>query len=386
MRVNTEFFTVDKNAPEEAALAAAAAVIRRGGLVVFPTETVYGLGADGLNEEAVHRIYQAKGRPSDNPLILHIAGKEELEGLVREVTPPAQILMERFWPGPLTLVLPKNPLVPDVVTGGLDTVAVRMPDSAVARRLIERAGVPLAAPSANVSGRPSPTDAQAVMADLNGRVDLILDAGPCEIGLESTVVDCSGERPVLLRPGGITREMLEAAVGPVRLDPAIGQDVSRPRSPGMKYTHYAPAAPMRLVEETGDAGRELLLAELDRELAAGRRAGAVVCRETALLLPPAVTAAVHGSAGRPREIAARLYGALRYFDRHPVDVIYAEGVEETGLGLAVMNRLRKAAGHRLYGGVWKFCLCAPAIPAAARWRRRCLFKGCGGKGTESRCR
>ena len=345
--MNTEYYVVDRETPEDHLLAAAAAVIRRGGLVAFPTETVYGLGADGLNEEAVAGIFRAKGRPSDNPLILHIAAVEELEGLVREVPAKAALLMARFWPGPLTLVLPRTALVPDVVTGGLDTVAVRLPDSAVARRLIELAGVPLAAPSANVSGRPSPADAPAVAADLTGRIDMILDAGPCRIGLESTVVDCSGEAPVLLRPGGITREMLEEAVGPVSLDPAIGEMVSAPRSPGMKYTHYAPAAPMRLVAQSGPQGRELLLGEIQRELAAGRRVGAVVCRETAAVLPPAVVAAVHGSGAKPREIAAGLYGALRYFDAHPVDVIYAEGVDEAGLGLAVMNRLRKAAGHDL---------------------------------------
>ncbi|HWR38027.1 MAG TPA: L-threonylcarbamoyladenylate synthase [Patescibacteria group bacterium] len=345
--MRTEYYVVDSKSPDEPSMQAAAEVIRRGGLVAFPTETVYGLGADGLNEDAVAKIFQAKGRPADNPLILHIAATEELEALVKSVPPKAKTLMERFWPGPLTLVLPRTDLVPDAVTGGLDTVAVRMPDSIVARRLIELAGVPLAAPSANVSGRPSPTDAQAVAADLDGRVDVILDAGACRIGLESTVVDCSAETPILLRPGGITREMLAEAVGTVNIDPAIGAAVAVPRSPGMKYTHYAPAAPMRLVEETGLAGQTLLRTEIRRELTAGRRVGAVVCREMAAELPDGVVAAVYGSRLRLREIAAGLYSALRYFDEHPVDIIYAEGVDEAGLGLAVMNRLRKAAGHDL---------------------------------------
>lgn len=347
--MHTELLTVDRNRPDGILMAKAADILRQGGLVAFPTETVYGLGANGLDERAVRRIYEAKGRPSDNPLILHISDVSEVENLVADIPANARALMECYWPGPLTLVLLRRPVVPDIVTGGLDTVAIRFPDSEVARQLIRLAGVPVAGPSANLSGRPSPTTAQAVWDDLNGRIEAILDAGPCQVGVESTVVDCTTPVPTLLRPGGITLERLTDTLGVVEVDPALGgvkQDVV-PRSPGMKYKHYAPKAPMTLLEgETGSLVKRLRQ-EIDRALASGRTVGVVVADETAALLPAAVKKASYGSRQDTARIAANLYTALRSFDDRPVDLIFGEGISEAGLGLAVMNRLRKASGYNI---------------------------------------
>lgn len=345
--MDTEMLTVNKDNPELAALEPAAAVLRRGGLVAFPTETVYGLGANGLDPKAVAGIYQAKGRPSDNPLILHIAEPASVLKLADCIPANAQRLMDIFWPGPLTIVFQRTAAVPDIVTGGLDTVAVRLPDSPVARQLIRLAGVPIAAPSANTSGRPSPTTAQAVWADLAGRIDIIVDAGPCEIGVESTVIDCTTPVPTLLRPGGITLEQLIEVLGEVELDPALSSEESVPRSPGMKYTHYAPSAPMVLVEAEGTGMLDILCRETSAAIATGRTVGAIVSSETAGCLTPGVAVSVYGSRQDGSQIAANLYTALRFFDNCPVDIIYAEGVSEAGIGLAVMNRLRKAAGYRI---------------------------------------
>ncbi|MEN6412146.1 MAG: L-threonylcarbamoyladenylate synthase [Veillonellales bacterium] len=347
--MNTELFTVDRNCPDSILLARAADILKQGGLVAFPTETVYGLGANGLDDRAVRRIYQAKGRPSDNPLILHVSAISEVQRLVADIPANARALMERYWPGPLTLVLKRRPVVPDIVTGGLDTVAIRFPDSAVARQLIRLAGVPVAGPSANLSGRPSPTTAQAVWNDLNGRIEAILDAGPCEVGVESTVVDCTTPVPTLLRPGGLTLEMLTDTLGVVEVDPALGgvkKDVV-PRSPGMKYRHYAPKAPMTLLEGAAGPLVKRLHQEIKQALANGQTVGAVVSDETAALLPPEVRTAAYGSRQDAGEIAAHLYTALLSFDDRPVDLIFGEGISEAGLGLAVMNRLRKASGYRI---------------------------------------
>ena len=345
--MDTIRLTVDKENPGIAALEPAAAVLRRGGLVAFPTETVYGLGANGLDPQAVAGIYRAKGRPSDNPLILHIADEESIHKLAKEVPANAARLMDAFWPGPLTIIFERTPSVPDIVTGGLHSVAVRLPDSQVARELIRLAGIPLAAPSANTSGRPSPTTAQAVLDDLNGRINMVIDAGPCDIGVESTVVDCTTPVPTLLRPGGITLEQLLTVLGEVEVDPSLAGEDAVPRSPGMKYTHYAPGAPMKLIEAPYPQLAEILRRETKAALAAGRTVGAVVSAETAELLGPDVIVSVYGAKTDKQEIAARLYEALRFFDTHPVDLIYAEGVDEAGMGLAIMNRLRKAAGYEI---------------------------------------
>jgi len=345
--LHTEYFKVDPVKPDLEILAKAAAMLQQGRLVAFPTETVYGLGANGLNEQAVKAIFAAKGRPSDNPLILHIDAVDKLTTLAAHVPPNAAALIERYWPGPLTIVVKRQPIVPDVVTGGLDTVAIRLPSSLVARELIRLAGVPIAAPSANTSGRPSPTTAQAVLADIEGKIAAVIDAGSCDIGVESTVVDCTTPVPTLLRPGGITYEMLVEVLGEVEVDPTLAGAQAIPKSPGMKYTHYAPAAPLFLVESEPVTAARLIKREIDQALATGKTVGAIVSAELADSLPPEVRTAVYGRRGDATVIAANLYENLRSFDNAPVDVIYAEGLAEKGLGLAVMNRLRKAAGYRI---------------------------------------
>ena len=346
--MHTEYFIVDKDDPEEQIMQQAAALLKKGKLVAFPTETVYGLGANGLDEQAIASIYKAKGRPSDNPLILHISNQQELIPLVTEIPANAQVLIDQYWPGPLTIILKRTAIVPNSVSGGLDTVAVRLPASVVARELIRLAGTPIAAPSANVSGRPSPTSAEAVLADLDGRIHAIIDAGSCDIGVESTVVDCTTPVPTLLRPGGITLEMLADTLGEVEIDPTLnGSTQYIPRSPGMKYTHYAPSAPMILFEGTYPHIAELILREITASLAAGKTIGAIVSTETARHLPPGIIAAVYGLRENTEDIAANIYTALRSFDDRSVDIIYAEGIPEKGLGLAIMNRLRKACGYRI---------------------------------------
>lgn len=341
---------IDRDCPDPRIMEEAGDLIRRGGLVAFPTETVYGLGANGFDPAAVGRIFEAKGRPADNPLILHIAEREELEELVAAVPEWLEPILERFWPGPLTVVLPRSEIVPDIVTAGLDTVAVRLPSLGAARELIRAAGVPIAAPSANLSGRPSPTTAAAVLSDMEGRIGLVLDAGPCEVGLESTVLDCVCRPPAILRPGGVTLEMLQASLKQVRSAGSrqSASETEAPRAPGMKYRHYAPAAPLILFPAgTGTGGEraagEKLKAAVLAAIREGKKAGAVVSAELAGELPAAVTAAVYGSRRNPAETAAGLYEALRYFDLHPVDLIFAEGVREEGIGRALMNRLYKAA-------------------------------------------
>ena len=345
--MQTRYLPLKNDAADEAVLQEAAKLLRSGGLVAFPTETVYGLGANGLDEKAVAGIYQAKGRPSDNPLILHIAKIEDLNLIVRDVNANARALIAAFWPGPLTLVLPRRESVPDCVTGGLDTVAVRLPDSFIARRLIELAGVPVAAPSANTSGRPSPTTAQAVLDDLSGKIAAVLDGGPCGIGLESTVVDCTTPVPTILRPGGVTQEQLKAVLGEVETDAALASPALTPRSPGMKYKHYAPKAPLILFEGEVEAVERALLKEVAISLQRGIRTGVLADNETVSGLPEQVLSVSLGARGDLAAAAAGLYNALRDFDQKEVEVIYAAAVAEEGIGLALMNRLRKASGHHI---------------------------------------
>ena len=332
----------------QAALCEAAEILKKGGLVAFPTETVYGLGANGLDEGAAKRIYAAKGRPSDNPLIAHISCMEELQPLTAGISPVGRHLAEQFWPGPLTLVFLKSKRVPYGTTGGLETVAVRMPGREEARRLIALAGVPVAAPSANLSGRPSPTTAQHVWQDMNGRIEMILDGGPVGIGLESTIVDVSGQVPVLLRPGAVTLEMLREAVGDMEIDPAIqgisGEDI-RPKAPGMKYRHYAPRAEMILVKGDMAAVAETinrLAKEHERD---GSKVGVICTEETKAQYIKGIVRSV-GSRSKEETIAHNLFAVLREFDDLGVDYIYAEEFSEKRLGYAIMNRLKKAAGYR----------------------------------------
>jgi L-threonylcarbamoyladenylate synthase len=314
----------------------AAALIQKGEVVAFPTETVYGLGADATNEEAVAKIFWAKGRPQDNPLIVHIANLQQLHGVVAETSQMARQLMERFWPGPLTLILPAKETLAKNVTAGLDTVGVRMPAHPVALALIRAAKCPLAAPSANRSGRPSPTEAKHVQIDLNGKIPAILDAGPTGVGVESTVVDARGPQPVILRPGGISREAIAECVGvPVLL---AQQSQATPLAPGMKYRHYAPDAKLVLLAP------EEIAARLKGPLQG--RIGVLTTEENENNYPQADTVIACGRRSDLSTVAAGLFAALRRFDEAGVDLIYAETFPEEGIGLAIMNRLRKAAANR----------------------------------------
>ena len=322
---------------DDASIRRAAALLRAGELVAFPTETVYGLGADALNGEAAARIFAAKGRPADNPLIAHIAGESGLAGLIAgEPCACARALMRAFWPGPMTLIFPKSPRVPREVTAGLDTVAVRMPSHPVARALIRAAQTPIAAPSANRSGRPSPTTAAHVLEDMEGRIPLILDGGPCEVGLESTVVDVTGARPRILRPGGVTLEMLEGVVGDVDVDEGVLHQLqagSQARSPGMKYKHYAPKGEVTIV--TGPRAAQEIARLYD---AADERAAIL-----------AFSQADYGARRvyRLKNAPGELFAALRQLDEDGMETIYAEDVPTAGVGLAVMNRLMRAAAFRV---------------------------------------
>jgi L-threonylcarbamoyladenylate synthase len=340
----TKVLKVNPTEPEKEVIAEAAAVIRSGGLVAFPTETVYGLGADALNEAAVRRIFEVKGRPPDNPIIVHVADRDSVYLLASEVPRAAEELVSRFWPGPLTLVLKRTELVPAVTCGGLETVAVRTPAHQVALELIREAGVPIAAPSANVSGSPSPTSAEHVLRDLGGKIEMVLDGGPAEIGVESTVIDMTVDPPELLRPGGLPLEEIEGVIGHVRIpEPTRGLAAftDKPRSPGMKYRHYAPRCRLILVE--GDpASVRRKVAELVTVLRAQKKRVGVLALDGADY--PGAEIVDLGPRSDLRRVAKSLFTAIRDLDERGVDVIVAEGVEERGLGLAIMNRLRKASG------------------------------------------
>lgn len=346
--METKVLRVDAAHPEDEVIALAAEVIRGGGIVAFPTETVYGLGADATNGEAVAKVFAAKGRPSDNPLIVHVADMDQVHQVAREVPPVARKLMEEFWPGPLTLVLNKQPSVPDEVTGGLDTVGVRMPSHPVAHALIAAAGVPIAAPSANASGRPSPTAAEHVLEDMAGRIPLVLDGGETGVGLESTVLDVTIDPPMLLRPGGVTLEELRQCIGEVAVSGAVHGELveGAPRSPGMKYRHYAPKARLLVVDGQVLPMQEKIRALCEEFQQEGKRVG-IMCSVESRGVYRAEVVLEYGSRGNLASIASDLFSALRAFDRHGVDVILAEGVPATGLGLAIMNRLRRAAGGRV---------------------------------------
>ncbi|MCD8221108.1 MAG: threonylcarbamoyl-AMP synthase [Clostridiales bacterium] len=324
-------------------------ILRSGGLVAFPTETVYGLGANALDETASVKIYAAKGRPSDNPLIAHISGIGELEPLTARVPDAGRRLAGAFWPGPLTMIFPKSIRVPYTTTGGLDTVAVRMPSDPVANRLIALAGIPIAAPSANTSGRPSPTRAEHVWEDMNGKIEMILDGGPVGIGVESTIVDVSGEMPVLLRPGAVTMEMLTEVLGEVAVDPTIQgppREGLRPKAPGMKYRHYAPRAEMTIVEGESMRVADEINRRVRESLLRGKRAGVICTDETRSLYKAGFIRSV-GVRAREETIAHNLFAVLREFDELETDVIFSESFAGDHLGFAIMNRLTKAAGYRI---------------------------------------
>ena len=328
---------------ENSAITEAAAILRRGGLVGIPTETVYGLGADGLNEDAVRRIFEAKGRPQDNPLILHVASAGWLERYCCDVPPAAYDLAAHFWPGPLTMILPRRDCVPLRTTGGLDTVGVRCPDHAVTLAIIEAAGVPVAAPSGNTSGRPSPTTAAHMIEDMSGKIDAIVDGGPCTVGVESTIIDLTVTPPRLLRPGGLPLEALEEVLGEVAVDKAVREKLEtgeKPRAPGMKYRHYAPKAPVTVVTGSPQRSAAWILGR------AGAGDGVICFDEFAPLFSHCIVQTL-GAAADKAEQARRVFDALRAFDETAVRHIYAQCPDESGLGLAIANRLKKAAGFRV---------------------------------------
>ncbi|CAB3396290.1 L-threonylcarbamoyladenylate synthase [Kyrpidia spormannii] len=334
-----------KNDP---AILEAAAFLSRGETVAFPTETVYGLGADALDPAAVDKIYVAKGRPGDNPLIVHIAEKRQVDDLAKEIFPAAERLMEAFWPGPLTVVLPAANRVPRRTTGGLDTVAIRMPAHPVAAAILRVTGIPVAAPSANRSGRPSPTTAKDVWEDLAGRIPLLVDGGPAGIGVESTVIGWPQGRPVILRPGGISPEELQDVLGePVELDASWKASVDRPLAPGMKYRHYAPKGQLYLLRGDLDAARAEIVRRATDDHAAGRRVGVLTTAEGRTAYPPFCEVVVCGTRRDLATVAAGLFSALRFFDHRGCEVIYAEPFPPEGIGWAILNRLIKAAGHRV---------------------------------------
>ena len=323
----------------------AAEIIRAGGLVAIPTETVYGLGANAMDEEAVAKIFLAKGRPQDNPLIIHISCAEELTRYCHDIPEAAWRLAERFWPGPLTMVLPVKPCVPKRTTAGLSTVAVRCPKTQVTRELIRVAGVPIAAPSANLSGKPSTTTAAHVLHDYgtDGRIDAIIDGGPCEVGVESTIVDLTGEKPRLLRPGGITPEELRDLLGELEIDRAVLAQISDDtvvRAPGMKYKHYAPSAEVYIVSGSSEAAA----AYVRRRFTEG---DAVLCFEEELPLFAGCNPTAYGKYGDMKTLSAGLFAALRELDRPEIKTIYARCPEGGGIACAVGNRLKKAAAFRV---------------------------------------
>lgn len=346
--MKTKIVKIDKENIDESLIKEAASLIKEGKLVAFPTETVYGLGANGLDEDAIIKIFNAKGRPQDNPLILHIHSIEQLLPLVEEVPEIAHQCIERFWPGPLTMLFKRSSLVPDMITAGLETVAIRMPDHKIALELIKESNTPIAAPSANLSGKPSPTTAGHVIEDLSGKVDMIIDGGNTGVGLESTVLDLSGDIPMILRPGGVTLEDLRQFI------PNILQDLGTikegegiiPKSPGQKYRHYAPKAEM--IVYTGDVQNivERIKEKASEFIEKGQRVGIIATEETKDSYKEGLIKVV-GSRNHKETIARNLFDTIRGFDGEDVDIILAEGVEKDHIGMAIMNRMMKASGGKI---------------------------------------
>jgi len=346
--MDTEYVQIKRDEIEYSAIEKAGNIIKQGGLVAFPTETVYGLGGDGLNPSSSKKIYAAKGRPSDNPLIVHIADMKDLNKIVRYIPESAKALADEFWPGPLTMIFKKSDIVPLETTGGLDTVAVRFPSDKIALSFIKAAGGYVAAPSANTSGRPSPTSGKYVLEDMDGKIDMILDGGSCDIGLESTIVDLTEDIPVILRPGYISEEMLSEVLGQVEMDQTI-LDISSnmaPKAPGMKYRHYAPKGDLTIIKGESGAVVSYVNDKIKEHRGNQLKIGIIATDETSALYQADVIKSV-GKRNDAPSIARRLYDILREFDDEEVDVIYAESFDQTDMGIAIMNRLLKAAGHKV---------------------------------------
>jgi L-threonylcarbamoyladenylate synthase len=346
--MTTEYVVLNEETPDPAVIERAGQIIKNGGLVAFPTETVYGLGGDALNPASSKKIYAAKGRPSDNPLIVHVCRFEDIGPIVREIPPQAVRLAEAFWPGPLTMIFHKNDRVPAETTGGLDTVAIRFPSNTIAQALIKASGGYIAAPSANRSGRPSPTLARYCMEDLDGRVEMVIDGGQVGIGLESTIIDLTEEEPVILRPGFITQKKLAQVLGNVDVDRTIITPDSgiAPKAPGMKYRHYAPKGELVILE--GSRGN--VVAEINKAAAKDRENGirsGVICTDETRDMYSADCVKSAGARGDEESIARELFRILREFDDENVGHIYSESFREGDLGQAIMNRLMKAAGHKV---------------------------------------
>lgn len=348
--MNTIIIKSKDDVLSEEDLKEAADILKCGGLVAFPTETVYGLGADGLNPKASIKIYEAKGRPSDNPLIIHIASLSQMDVIARDIPDEAYKLARVFWPGPLTIILNKKEIVPTETTGGLDTVAIRLPASKIARDLIEASGGYIAAPSANTSGKPSPTSARHVIEDLSGKIDMIIDGGKSTLGLESTIIDLSSSIPTILRPGSITKSMLENVIGQVEYDGVVlqrdmGEDMV-PKAPGMKYRHYAPEGSLAIYEGSTEKVTKAINDKAKELINAGKSVGIIATEETKHFYKYGIIKVI-GSRSDEDSIAAGLYGVLRDFDDIHVEYIFSESFEGDDLGQAIMNRLLKAAGYNL---------------------------------------
>ncbi len=349
--MDTQVVVIDENNIDEKAkeaLKKAGQILLDGGLVAFPTETVYGLGGDGRNPDSSKKIYAAKGRPSDNPLIVHIWQVEDLYKVASDVPEAAIKLAKAFWPGPLTMILNKSDLIPLETTGGLETVAVRMPSNKIAAQMIREGGGFIAAPSANTSGRPSPTVAKYCIEDLDGKVDMIIDGGQVGIGLESTIVDLTSDEPMILRPGYITADMLKEVLGTISIDRTIIDSTStqKPKAPGMKYKHYAPKGDLAIVQGSQAAVVEYINSKSKEAGAAGKKVGIIGTDATKDLYEADIVKSV-GNRDDESTVAHELFKVLREFDDENVDVMYSEAFDDSGIGQAIMNRLLKAAGHNV---------------------------------------
>jgi L-threonylcarbamoyladenylate synthase len=349
--MNTEIVKIDEHNIDASAkeiLKRAGDIIKKGGLVAFPTETVYGLGGDALNPESSRKIYAAKGRPSDNPLIVHVASFEDVEKIVSDVPDSARALADAFWPGPLTMIMNKNSKVPSETTGGLETVAIRMPNNEIALELIRQSGGYIAAPSANTSGRPSPTLARYCVEDLSGKIEMIIDGGQVGIGLESTIVDLTSEEPMILRPGYITADMLKEILGSVDIDRTIidGNSTQKPKAPGMKYRHYAPKGQLTIVQGTQSDVVAYINDKAAEAMKEGKKVGVIGTDSTMSLYSADVIKSV-GNRDDESSIAHELFKVLREFDDEDIDIMFSESFDDSGIGQAIMNRLLKAAGHNV---------------------------------------